>query len=293
VVVITGADTNQVTLLRLMLATLRAQREGAALPVACFDLGLSAGDRALLARERVELVTPTHRFDVPGGPWPAWLDAYLAQPFLPETLPGWDVYLWIDADIWFQDGRAVAAYIEGALAHGFAIAHERTSMYRSQLWLTGWMGKHFMKGFGPLQGLWLLSRPHLNSGFYAMHARAPHWAAWQEGYAAAMRRSGSPTPHGQFAINQLVYGRLFGGKGLDTAVLEPWANWIVDRGPPMWNDELGLFCEPSAPYRALSALHLAGPGKKARYPVLRTGGGRFDTRILPGAGPGREPPVRP
>lgn len=287
VVVVTGADSNQFGLLGQMLATLRATGAGATLPVACYDLGLSDEHRAALARDRVELVSPRHRFDVPGGPWPAWLDAYLAQPFLPEQLPGWDVYLWIDADIWFQDDRAIRAYVEGATTHGFAIAHERTPMYRTQAWLTGWMGKHFVKGFGTLQGLWLLTRPHLNSGFYAMHARAPHWAAWAAAYADAIRRAKGPTPYGQFAINSLVYGRPFGGGAMRTAILEPWANWIVDRGPPMWSDALGAFCEPGAPHRALSAVHLAGPGKKTAYTVRRTGGGSFESRILPGASPER------
>lgn len=284
VLVVTGADTNQMGLLRQMLATLQATAAGADLPVACYDLGLTDADRAWLAAQRIELVKPWHRFEVPGGPWPAWLDAYLAQPFLPEQVPGWDVYLWIDADIWFQDDRAVRAYIDGAMSHGFAIAHERTPMYRSQAWLTAWMGKHFVKGFGAVQGLWLLTRPHLNSGFYAMRGDAPHWSAWAERYRAAIRRASGPTPYGQFAINQIVYGPPF-GSGLRTAILEPWANWIVDRGPPMWDDTRGVFCEPAAPHRPLSVLHLAGPGKKASYAVRRTGGGSFESRIVPGASP--------
>jgi hypothetical protein len=287
VTVVTGADSNQMPLLRMMLASLRALPGSGTLPVACFDLGLTDEERRWLGANGVELITPRHRFDVPGGPWPGWLGAYLAQPFLRETLPGWDVYLWIDADIWFQDNRALQAFVGGAMERGLAIAHERTPMYRWQPRLTAWTGKHFLLGFGALEGAWLLSRPHLNSGLYAMHAKAPHWDAWIAGYQAAITRSGSPTPHGQFAINQLVYGRPFGDGGLPTAILEPWCNWICDRGPPMWNDETGLFCEPSAPHRTISALHLAGPGKRSAYSVRRTGGGTFTSRILPGASPER------
>ena len=47
------------------------------------------------------------------------------------------------------------------------------------------------------------------------------------------------------------------------AVLPASANWICDRGVPMWNDDAEAFCEPYAPYRVLSALHLAGQWVKA------------------------------
>jgi hypothetical protein len=96
-----------------------------------------------------------------------------------------------------------------------------------------------------------------------------------------MRRTGKITPHDQFALNQAIYQ-----DKLDTAILPPSANWICDRGVPMWNDELGCFCEPYAPYRPISAIHLAGPGKRTVYPIRRTGGGSFETLIRYGVTPG-------
>ena len=286
-VVVTAADHNQFSLLRHMLATLRAVPDGSALPVVCLDLGLESADLDWLAGAGVEARAPRHRFDLP--PHPAWQDGYLAQPFLRETLPGWDVYLWIDADIWFQDGRAIAAFLAGAAQSGFAIAHERCPDYRMQPWLQAWMAKHFVRGFGLVPGLWLATRAHLNSGLFALRADAPLWEPWTEAFAAAIRRTGDATPHGQFAMNRLVHGRLPGAARLPATLLEPWANWICDRGMPMWNDEACAFCEPRAPWRILSALHLAGPGKRETYRIRRTGGGEFLTRLLPGASP--ETPV--
>lgn len=284
VLVVTAADSHQVPLLRHMLATLRTQAGGADLPVACLDLGLAPAELAWLAAEGVEVVAPRHRFALRDA-YPGWHDAYLAQPFLREILPGPDLYLWIDADIWFQDGRAVTACLAGARQHGFAIAVERSPSYRLQLWLEAWMTKHFVRGFGIVEGLWLATRPHLNSGFYALRADAPHWDAWTDAYAAAIRRSGTGTPYGQFAMNLLVHGRLPGRGRMPAALLDPWANWICDRGIPMWNDETGVFCEPRPPFRTISAMHLAGPGKREIYRIRRTGGGELITRLLPGASP--------
>jgi len=267
-----------------MLETLRNRAEGTLFPVACVDLGLEPPERRWLEQHGVEILPVRHHFTLPQG-YPNWHDGYLVQPFLREILPDWDIYLWIDADIWFQDGRAIAACLAGAQRDGFAIASEATPDYRVQLWLQAWMTKHFIRGFGLLEGLWLSAQPHLNSGFYALRADAPHWEAWTQAFAEAIRRTGDGTPHGQFAMNQLVHGRLFGRGRMRATILEPWANWICDRGVPMWNDEAGAFCEPRAPYRIISALHLAGPGKRTTYRIRRTGGGSFETRILPGAGP--------
>jgi hypothetical protein len=54
---------------------------------------------------------------------------------------------------------------------------------------------------------------------------------------------------------------------------------------PMWNDARDAFCKPYPPYDPIGVLHLAGPGKRRVYHVRRTGGGRFITRVLPGASP--------
>ncbi len=69
------------------------------------------------------------------------------------------------------------------------------------------------------------------------------------------------------------------------AILPASANWICDRGVPMWNDAAEAFCEPYAPYRVVSALHLAGPAKRTTYQIRRTGGGTFETMIRFGAKP--------
>lgn len=285
VIVVTASDARQMSLLRHMLATLRAQPDAAGFGMACLDLGLGESDRAWLEARDVAIVAPRHGFDLPHQDFPRWMLYELAQPFLRETLPGWDIYFWIDADVWFQDGRALSAFVDGAQRRGLALATERTPMYRVQPWLLAWMAKHFYLGFGAVQGSWLLSRQHFNSGVYAMHRDAPHWEAWTAAFAAAIQRSRAPNPHGQFSLNQLVHGRWFGAGRLAVAELEPWANWICDRGVPMWNDEARLFCEPRPPFRPISALHLAGPGKSTAYEVQRTGGGRFATMILPGAAP--------
>jgi hypothetical protein len=55
----------------------------------------------------------------------------------------------------------------------------------------------------------------------------------------------------------------------------------------MWNDDLHAFCKPYAPFEPIGAMHLAGPAKKTRYDIRRTGGGTFSTYLTHGASPER------
>ena len=190
--------------------------------------------------------------------------------------------------MWLQDPAVLRHYVEGAQRTGLAIAHERERGYRVQPWLFGWTAKHFLKGYGLVAGAALLAKRHLNAGFFAGQADAPHWAAWAARYEAAIRRSGDLVPHDQFSLVQTVHSRPIAGPAsgrLATAVLPPEDNWICDRGVPMWNDDTGRFCKPYAPYDPIGAVHLAGPAKATPYAIRRTHGGSFTSFLTYGASP--------
>ena len=233
-------------------------------------------------------------FGLDADAYPVPLRSFLARPFLPRYFPGYDVYVWIDSDVWLQRPTVLDTYVACASRFGMALSHEGERAYRFQAWLLGWTGKHFMKGYGVATGTRLLLRRHLNAGFFAAAHDAPHWAAWAARYQVAIKRSGMLVPHDQFALVQAVHTGARDGAGrLPTALLDPDCNWICDRGVPMWNDRTGLFCKPYAPYAPIGALHLAGPAKKTAYLIRRTGGGSFETFLTQGASPGSPASVGP
>ena len=280
VMVVTASDSRFLPFLQGMLASITARLSRQSVRIACFDIGLAPADRAQLEASGVDVVRPQAHLGVDAASVRPALLSFLARPFLPSYFPGHDVYLWIDSDVWLQDITVFDDYVAGALSHGMAIAHERTRAYRFQPWLLGWTGKHFLRGYGPAPTARLLLQRHLNAGFFAIRAGAPHWQAWADRYAAAMARTGDLVPHDQFALNHAIYA-----DHLPTCFLPPRYNWICDRGIPMWDDAAQAFCEPLAPYRLIGALHLAGPAKVSRYAIRRTGGGSFETCLVRGAGP--------
>lgn len=285
IVMVTGADSGYMHLLRGMIETFLADPRARGIDMRCLDLGLNEEDRAWLAERGVETFAPHWHFGIREGQFPRTEIGFLVRPYLRDYLPGYDIYLWLDCDLWIQDWGAIERFLDGARRSGLAIAQETHPGYRLQLWLYRWMLKHWVLGYGVMDGLWLLTRPHLNAGLFAIAGDAPHWALWEQRFRATFERTGLIIPHDQFALNRVVHGGLTEKPEVATAILPASCNWICDRGIPMWNDAEGAFCEPVAPYAPIGVLHLAGPAKRTDYDIRRTEGGSFRTRILHGTAP--------
>lgn len=283
VLLVTACNSRFVGLLRGLLATLQPVLAQPSVQLACFDIGLDEDDRAWLQQEGALLRTPGAHFGLDAAEYPVPLLSFLARPFLRDYFPGYDFYVWIDSDIWLQDAGVIERYLDGAARQGLAVAHEEERAYRFQPWLFGWTAKHFLLGYGPFTGAYLLARPHVNAGFFALAAEAPQWAAWARRYEAALRRTGSLVPHDQFALNHALHVR--GRDSVPAALLDPTCNWICERGTPMWNDAAGAYCKPYPPYEVIGAVHLAGPAKRRQFTIQRTGGGSFSTYLVHGSGP--------
>lgn len=294
VLIFSAADSRFMPLLRGMLASIEPFLAQDNVEFACFDTGLAAADWDWLAQQSCDIMVPETHFGLSAEAHSPSLRSFLARPFLPDYRPGFDVYVWIDSDVWLQDPAVLARYVAGATRTGMAVTHERERAYRFQPWLLGWTAKHFLKGYGVRDGLALLTHRHLNAGFFAGRAGAPHWAAWARRYEAAIRRSGALVPHDQFALVQAVHtGAGRQASRFATAILPPENNWICDRGPPMWNDAVGAFCKPYRPFEPLGALHLAGPAKAKPYAIQRTGGGSFTSFVIHGASPAKPATIGP
>ena len=83
------------------------------------DLGLSdaAKDRIKARKADAQFKRAEWRRTVPGGA-PEYKKVFVSKPFIPETFPGYDDYVWVDADVWFQDAGALDDYVEAGNARG-------------------------------------------------------------------------------------------------------------------------------------------------------------------------------
>ena len=85
------------------------------------DLGLSdAGKDRIRARKTgVHFARAEWRRTFPGiDKAPEYKKVFVSKPFIPDIFPGYEDYVWVDADIWFQDAGAIDDYVEAGNTRG-------------------------------------------------------------------------------------------------------------------------------------------------------------------------------
>ncbi len=177
-----------------------------------------------------------------------------------SSISGHRLYLWIDANAWVQNGRAVELFIEGARqtdqASGqpcLAVVPELACSYRNSF--GAWQEFHdvihksYVDAFDEATANELVRYPLINSGVFAMRAEAPHWQAWAETLKASLQRKTTSLSE-QAAINHVVYRQK-----LPAAFLPSWCNWICHHAPPRRDAESAKLTEPALPYQRLWIVH--------------------------------------
>ena len=272
IIIITAADANYFELVRGTILSVREKSEGANVAIGFFDLGCTPEQLQWLETQVNIIKKPDWDFDFPGrNEAPEHLKGLLVRPCLRKYFPNFDIYLWIDADAWVQDWRAINLLVEGASHRGLAIVPEvhRASLQQygqlPQFW--PWVYQQYEANFGEDIAKKFYSYPILNAGVFALRKDALHWEIWAEKLHQGLQRSGCVMTD-QFALNLAVYsGELFNL----TEMLPAWCNWIFN-GFPVWNKQRGCFVEPYLPQEAIGILHLAGRQNFDRIKLMATDG---------------------
>ena len=273
VIAITGGDAGYFQLMSECIGSLRATPEGRALTLGVLDCGLADEQRNWCRAQGGELVQPVWDFDFPGrANLKDGYKALTARPFLPRYFPGFDLYFWIDADCWVQQGDAIALFLAAARTGALAVAPEihRSMRHYHHAWgeFSAVCGAAYEACFDKATAERLIRYPMINAGVFALRPDAPHWAGWAETFGQALQRSTDLTD--QLALNVLVYDRGFAHEPLPSR-----CNWPVHHATPAWHAERQLFVEPAMPYDPLGILHLTIYTKMlAALDVRELGGAR-------------------
>jgi predicted O-methyltransferase YrrM len=257
----------------------REKPEGENVAIGFFDLGCTPQQLQWLETQVNIIQKPDWDFDFPGrNEAPEHLKGLLVRPCLRKYFPNFDIYLWIDADAWVQDWRAINLLVEGASRRGLAIVPEvhRASLQQygqlPQFWQ--WVYQQYEANFGEEVANKLYSYPILNAGVFALRKDALHWEIWAEKLNQGLQKSGCVMTD-QFALNLAVYsGELFNL----TEMLPAWCNWIFN-GFPVWDKQRGCFVEPYLPQEAIGILHLAGRQQFDRVQLMATDGDILETSV--------------
>ncbi|HVC51915.1 MAG TPA: glycosyl transferase [Stellaceae bacterium] len=273
-IIVSAADSRYFPLLQDAVSSVRALQPAVALGV--LDLGLTPDQTAWLAGQGAQLVRPGWDVDFPGqARTPDTLKAQVARPFLPRHFPGHATYLWLDADAWVQDWRAIEQYCAAASGGRLAIAIEIDRAYkrhykRPKLFGTTLVWKNYREAFGWRVADRLGRNPMVNCGVFALQREAPHWAAWQRIIARVLRRTRF------FYVEQIALNYAVFAEHLPVNLLPAYCNWLAGDAAPAFDAGRGAFVEPHAPHEAIGVMHLAGPEQKTQvFRLDRLEHGRF------------------
>lgn len=276
--IVSAADRAYFPLLRDTVCSIRALRDDAAIGV--LDVGLDPEQCDWLAARVDHLVHPGWDIDFPQRDrTPEMRKAQFARPFLPRHFPGYDTYLWIDADAWLQDWRAVELYRAAAGRELLAITPEIDRAYkrhykRPKLFGRTLAWKNYREAFGWRAADRLGRNPIVNCGVFALHRDAPHWEAW----ARTIREVAQRTRF--FFVEQTALNHVIFAQHLPANFLPAYCNWMPGDAAPAFDALRGRFVEPYAPHEVIGVMHLAGAKQKTHiFRLKRLGGGEVETSL--------------
>jgi hypothetical protein len=156
--------------------------------VVLIDIGCDA-DALLWMQERGVMVTPFDPAPLPQAVLDVITPAQRAmamRPWLPQMLPGFEHIIWLDCDLWLQNGEVVHNLRAGANAapHAVTIA-PGTSHYNARLYSD-------IEALIVMQRVWydsccepdmarqIAGMLHYSSAVFGMRRSSPVWAAWGE-----------------------------------------------------------------------------------------------------------------
>jgi hypothetical protein len=273
-----GADRGYFPLLRDMVLSVLAQRRD--IPVGILDLGLDREHRDWLSSRIEHVVRPAWDLDFPGrAQTPETFKAQVARPFLRRHFPGYEMYLWIDADAWLQDTRVIDLYVNAAGRDKLAITPEIDRAYKRHYkrpkpfgWSLAW--KNYREAFGWRAADRLGRNPMINCGVFALHRDAPHWDAWALVLARVLQRTQF------FFVEQTALNYVIFAEHLPVNFLPAYCNWMPGDAPPAFDADRGLFVEPYAPHEVIGVMHLAGREQKTHlFRLNRLDGGTVETSL--------------
>ncbi len=279
-IIVTGANSKFFELVQGTILSIREKPQGYSVDIGFFDLGLTPEQLQWISQYVDYIVEPGWDFDIPNvEKYPNYLKAFTCRPFLREYFPGYEVYIWLDADTWLQDWSAINLLIYGATSKGFAIVPEWLSHifinpFQLQAFLLSYYYKYYHKVLD-------ISRTHLylkvllNNGVFAGSRWSPVWAVWKFRQQQSIYESFGFSEEDYFgrylgdqlSLNVSIYHDL----GINEVQLLPlWCNWVACTGLPMWDSYRNLWVEPYPPYTPTGILHLCGNVKDQETHIVKT-----------------------
>ena len=263
-VIISLADSNYYELLDELVDSIKRFKESENIAICILDAGLSDEQKKQLSKKVDEIKSAEWDIEVPEFKVKGkeWLKSQVSRAFLPKYFPGYNKYLWIDADAWVNSWDAIELYFKGCENKKLSIATSADRSYGRVL-RAEWIYKGFAtiksqnykhaksSGFSEKIAREVALKPHLNIGVFALEYNAPHWDIWKKNLKQALSK-GTIWGSEQIAMNISIYY-----DNLPVEILPAYCNWTYINGLK-FDIKRDTFVEPYLPNNKIGIIHIAG-----------------------------------
>ena len=195
-----------------------------------------------------------------------WFKLLTERPFIKDYFPGYEKYVWLDADTHVLDKESIINLDEATKLKDIAIAPELNESYVfknkkfgikklffSLYKITGWSFKNYKKYFNSELAENLFFKPLFNNGVFCIKSNSKIWGLWKNEYQLALNKA--KTSYGiktdQLSLNKILYENFN-----IVSIMDSTNNWIIDKSEPLFFDKDNkLLLTPSYPRRKINILH--------------------------------------
>ena len=195
-----------------------------------------------------------------------WFKLLTERPFIKDYFPGYEKYVWLDADTHVINKEIIYNLDEATNLKDIAITPELNESYVfknkkfgikkiffSLYKISGWSFKNYKKYFNSELAENLFFKPLFNNGVFCIKASSKIWDLWKSEYQLALNKA--QTSYGiktdQLSLNKILYENF----NL-VSILDSTNNWIIDKSEPLFFDkDNNLLLTPSYPRRKINILH--------------------------------------
>ena len=262
--IISLADSNYFELLNELVDSIKSFDQSKDLAICIMDAGLKKDQLEILEKKVDQIKKAEWDIEVSDSKVKGrdWLKSQVSRAFLPKYFPGYEKYIWIDADAWVNSWYAIELYIKGCENKKLAIATSADRSYGRVLraeWVLGSFAKiksqnykHAKSsGFSEKIAREVALKPHLNIGVFSLEKDAPHWEVWQKNLKKALS-SGRIWGSEQVAMNIAIYS-----DNLEVEILPAYCNWTLIN-EIKFDKKNNTFVEPYLPNHEIGIIHFAG-----------------------------------
>ena len=193
------------------------------------------------------------------------LKTQVARGFLPDYFYDYDLYIWLDADVWVNDLDTFLLYEKGARKNKLCITPQTDRAYGKFAKVDWFLGfpkkirtinyKNISKSLSYSLAREYALYPTLNAGAFAINNNFELWKIFQNNIKNASKK-GRIFGTDQVALAISVYK-----DKIPTEFLPAYTNWMCEFNLPHYDMSTKKFVEPYLPNHPLGLVHLAGLDK--------------------------------